>query len=90
MERKSWSVVILSCIYNEWQSSLPKSAYKIHALNNCLRKVVQNRFFMFLFLFISLKDMFFSACFICITVTSYKNAKEFRRVTMLYRKSPNY
>ena len=34
-------------------------------------------------------DMFFSACFVCSTATSNENAKEFRRVTMLYRKSPN-
>ena len=57
---------------------LPISAYEIHALENSLRIVVQNRLF-FIFLVLCLYS----------TATSNTNAKEFRRVTMLYGKLPN-
>ena len=56
---------------------MPKSAFKLHALENYLTKVVQN--FFFLSLLFPARQVF-SACFICSTATSNENAKEFRKL----------
>ena len=76
MEHKSLSVVMLSCIYNEWQFRRLNRHIKYMPKKTAREKLCKA----FFLLFFSLKDMFSSACFICTTATSNENAKVFRRV----------